>query len=81
MSPGVPSPSDLKATSTNRMHSNDLEACGKTCCYFLFPFRSQILGRVFDIFLDLVILVSFNAISIDFYSAKSFIGLSHFGVL
>ena len=29
--------------------------------------------RVFDVFLDLVILVYFNAISIDFYSVKSFI--------
>ena len=42
---------------------------------FFFPFRSQILWRVFDIFLDLVILVSFNAISIDFYSVKSFLDL------
>ena len=29
--------------------------------------------RVFDVFLDLVILVYFNAVSIDFYSVKSFI--------
>ena len=34
--------------------------------------RSQILTR-FDVFLDLVILVYFNAISIDFYEVKSFI--------
>ena len=27
------SSSDRKATATNRMHSNDLEACGKKCCY------------------------------------------------
>ena len=27
----------------------------------------------FDVFLDLVILVYFNAISVDFYSVKSFI--------
>ena len=36
---------------------------------FLVSFGSQI----FDVFLDLVILVYFNAISIDFYSVKSFI--------
>ena len=27
------SSSDQKATATNRMDSNDLEACGKKCCY------------------------------------------------
>ena len=27
------SSSDRKATATNRMDSNDLEACGKKCCY------------------------------------------------
>ena len=26
--------SDWKATATNRMHSNDLEACGMKCCCF-----------------------------------------------
>ena len=30
------SPSDRKATETNQMHSNDLEACGKKCRYFWF---------------------------------------------
>ena len=30
------SSSDWKATATNRMHSNDLEACGMKCCNFLF---------------------------------------------
>ena len=30
------SSSDRKATATNRMYSNDLEACGKKCCYFWF---------------------------------------------
>ena len=30
------SSSDQKATATNRMHSNDLEACGKKCCYLWF---------------------------------------------
>ena len=28
--------SDWKATATNQMYSNDLEACGMKCCYFLF---------------------------------------------
>ena len=39
--------SDLKATATNRIHSNDLEASGMKCCFFFFLFRSQI----FDPFL------------------------------
>ena len=30
------SSSDRKATATNRMHSNDLESCGKKCCSFWF---------------------------------------------
>ena len=25
-----------KTTATNQMHSNDLEGCGKKCCYFWF---------------------------------------------
>ena len=38
---GVPllqetSSSDRKATATNRMHSSDLETCGRKCCYFWF---------------------------------------------
>ena len=28
--------SDWKATATNQMHSSDLEASGKKCCYFWF---------------------------------------------
>ena len=28
--------SDRKATATNQMYSNDLEAYGMKCCYFLF---------------------------------------------
>ena len=54
----------------NRMHSNDLEACGKKCCYFWVPFRSQIFDAFFDVFLDLVILPYFNAISMDFFAVK-----------
>ena len=34
MSPSLKPSSDWKATATNRKHSNDLEACGKKCCYF-----------------------------------------------
>ena len=30
------SASDRKATATNQMHSSDLEAFGKKCCYFWF---------------------------------------------
>ena len=30
------SSSDQKATVTNQMDGNDLEACGKKCCYFWF---------------------------------------------
>ena len=30
------SSSDWKATATNQMHSSDLEAFGKKCCYFWF---------------------------------------------
>ena len=40
---GSPSSSDRKATATNRMHSNDLEGCGKKCCYFSFHFKVKFL--------------------------------------
>ena len=36
---------DWKATATNRMHSNDLEACGKKCCYFWFQYNLYLLTR------------------------------------
>ena len=36
------SSSDRKATVTNRINSNDLEAYGKKCCYFLCQFRTLI---------------------------------------
>ena len=51
------------------MDSNDLEACGKKCCYFWFHSEVKFLTR-FDVFLDLVILAYFNAISIHFYMVK-----------
>ena len=37
------SSSDRKATAINRMHSNDLEACGKKCYYFWFPSEVKFL--------------------------------------
>ena len=54
------------------MHSNYLEAFGQKCCNFWFH-SEVICFDAFDVFLDFVILVYFNAISIDFYSVKSFI--------
>ena len=53
--------SDWKATATNQMHSNDLEECGKKCCYVWFHSEVKFLTR-FDVFLDLVIFPYFNAI-------------------
>ena len=43
---------DLKATATNRIHSNDLEASGMKCCYFFFSIPKSNFWRVFDVFLD-----------------------------
>ena len=39
---------------------------------FLVPFRSQIFDAFFDVFLDLVILPYFDAISMDFLCRKVF---------
>ena len=61
------SSSEQKATATNQMDSNDLEAYGKKRCYFWFHFWCD-----FDVFLDLVILVYFNATLIDLYAVKCF---------
>ena len=52
------SSSDRKATATNQMHSSDLEACGKKCCYFGSIPKSN-FWRVFDVFLDFVIFAIF----------------------
>ena len=38
----LPTFSDQKATATNQMHCNDVEACGMKCCYFLFQIFSRI---------------------------------------
>ena len=62
------SSSDRKNTETNRMHSNDLEACGKKC-YFWFHSEVKVLTRFWRLF-DSVILPYFNAISMDFYTVK-----------
>ena len=66
------SSSDRKATATNQMHSNDLEACGNEVLLFLFHSEVKFLTR-FDVFLDLVIFAYFNAISIYFYAVNCFI--------
>ena len=42
--------SDRKATTTNQMHSNDLEACGKKCCYFWFHSEVKFLTRFWRLF-------------------------------
>ena len=39
------SSSDQKATGTNQMHSSDLEACGKKCCYT--P-RNEVRGCILE---------------------------------
>ena len=39
------SSSDRKDTATNRMHSSDLEASGKKCCYFWFHSKVNTLTR------------------------------------
>ena len=44
------SSSEQKATATNRMHSNDLEACGKKCCYFWFHSGVKFLTRFWRLF-------------------------------
>ena len=63
------SSSDQKATATNQIDSNDLEAFGKKCCYFWFHSEVKFLTR-FDVFLGLVILAYFNVISINFYAVN-----------
>ena len=52
-SPGGPllqkaSSSDRKATATNRIHSNDLEACVMKCCCFWFHSVVMIWYQIFD---------------------------------
>ena len=59
-----------------RMHSNDLKTFGKKG----FIPKSN-FWCVFDVFLDLVILVYFNAISIDFCAIKCFICINYVYIL
>ena len=66
------SSSDWKATATNQMHSNDLEHVGRSVVTFSSISKSN-FWRVFDVFLDFVILPYFNAISMDFYVVKCLI--------
>ena len=66
------SSSDWKATATNQMDSNDLEACGKKCCYFWFHSEVKFLTRFWRLF-GHSIFAYFNAISIDFYAVNCFI--------
>ena len=56
------SSSAWKATAINPMYGSDLKAYGKKRCYFWFHSEVKYL-TVFYVFLDLVILVYFNAIS------------------
>ena len=67
------SASDWKASATNRMHSNDLEACGMLYCYFWFHSKVKFLTRFRHLFGLIVILPYFNAISVDFYAVKCLI--------
>ena len=62
------SASDWKAIATNRMHSNDLEACGMLYCYFWFHSKVKFLTRFRHLFGLIAILPYFNAISVDFYA-------------
>ena len=65
---------DRKATGTHQIHSSDLEArwSGKKCCYFWCHSEVKFLTCVLRL-CGLGHFVVFNAISIDFYAAKSFI--------
>ena len=62
------SASDWKAIATNRMHSNDLEACGMLYCYIWFHSKVKFLTHFRHLFGLIVILSYFNAISADFYA-------------
>ena len=68
--------SDWKVTATNRMHSNDLQASGKKCCFFLFYSEVKFLTR-FNVFFELVIFVYINAVPIDLYAVKFFICINY----
>ena len=55
------SSSDWKATATNRLHSSDLETCGKKCCYFWFHSEVKFLMRFWRLFgLSQICLILYN---------------------
>ena len=74
---GVPFFKELLLQNERLRHQTECIAViykhlGRSVVIFGFIRKSN-FWRVFDVFLDLVILVYFNAISIDFYEVKSFI--------
>ena len=73
---GIPSPKvfffKLEGYSDKLMHDSDLKVYGKKRCYFWFHSEVKFLTR-FYVFLDLVNLVDFNAISVDLYAVRCFI--------
>ena len=58
--------------SNDPRNTSGQETCGIKCCYFWFNSEIKFLTR-FDVFFDLVILLYFNANSIDFYVVKCLI--------
>ena len=72
------SSSDWKATAINRMHSNDLEACGMQYWYVWFHSGVKFLTRFRNLFGLIVILPYFNAISVNFYAVKCLIYILNF---
>ena len=66
------SSSDWKATSTNRMQNNDLEACRNKCSYFCFQYE-VLFFICFGVVLDLVISIYFRSNSFISNRVKCFI--------
>ena len=62
------------ASSGDKLNAKQwLKSIWEEVLLFFVPFRSQIFDAIFDVFLDLVILVYFNVISINFYAVNCFI--------
>ena len=55
------------------MHGSDLKAYMRRSVVIFGSILKSNIWRVFDVFLDLVIFVYFNAISIDLYVVKCYI--------
>ena len=76
-------PIDFGCQSSNvKVTMGIIDKCGvrgdATLCVVIFTFGSipkSNFWRVFDVFLDLVILPYFNAISMDFYAVKCLINI------